>query len=166
LNVKDNSIGNDGKMALAKAMHQSNVQFLVCDEWSLLKGNIKLDVSARRLGHYQQPTKQNKSKETSDATLLGAIIQNNGALSTLIFGGEKYAKDGVWDIRTPAPATLEVGMTEANFSNKNLGAGGAIIISAWITNKDNGAMTSLNLASNMLRVEGAKIIAAVLPTCT
>jgi hypothetical protein len=41
-------------------------------------------------------------------------------------------------------------MTEANFSNKNLGAGGAIIISAWITNKDNGALSVLNLAKNSL----------------
>jgi Ran GTPase-activating protein (RanGAP) involved in mRNA processing and transport len=31
---------------------------------------------------------------------------------------------------------------------------------------DNGAMTSLNLASNELGVEGAKIIAACLPKCT
>jgi hypothetical protein len=32
--------------------------------------------------------------------------------------------------------------------------------------KDMGAMTSLNLASNKLGVEGAKIIAAILPKCT
>jgi hypothetical protein len=32
--------------------------------------------------------------------------------------------------------------------------------------RDNGAMTSLNLASNELGVEGAKIIAAFLPKCT
>jgi Ran GTPase-activating protein (RanGAP) involved in mRNA processing and transport len=32
--------------------------------------------------------------------------------------------------------------------------------------KDNGAMTSLNLASNGLGAEGAKIIAAFLPKCT
>jgi hypothetical protein len=31
---------------------------------------------------------------------------------------------------------------------------------------DMGAMTSLNLASINLRVEGAKIIAVVLPKCT
>jgi hypothetical protein len=32
--------------------------------------------------------------------------------------------------------------------------------------RDNGALTSLNLASNELGVEGAKIIAAFLPKCT
>jgi hypothetical protein len=32
--------------------------------------------------------------------------------------------------------------------------------------RDNGALTSLNLASNRLGAEGAKIIAAILPECT
>ena len=41
-------------------------------------------------------------------------------------------------------------MAEADFSNKNLGTGGAIITGAWLTHKDKGAMTSLNLASNRL----------------
>jgi hypothetical protein len=50
-------------------------------------------------------------------------------------------------------------MTEADLSQKNLGMGGAFIISAWLTHKDNGAMTSLNLASNQLGAKGAKIVA-------
>jgi hypothetical protein len=41
-------------------------------------------------------------------------------------------------------------MTEADFRSKHLGVGGAIIISAWISHKDNGAMTVLNLANNQL----------------
>jgi hypothetical protein len=48
------------------------------------------------------------------------------------------------------PATLEVGMTEADFSNKNLGIRGAIIISAWITHKDKGALTVLDISANKL----------------
>jgi hypothetical protein len=86
-----------------------------------------------------------------------------GALLTLIFGGDKIKP---WDAAAPEPATLKVGMTEVDFSSKNLGPAGAIIISAWISHKDKGAMTSLNLASNGLGVEGAKIIAAFLPKCT
>jgi hypothetical protein len=39
-------------------------------------------------------------------------------------------------------------MTEANLCNKNLGEGGAIIISAWITHKDNGALTHLDVSKN------------------
>jgi hypothetical protein len=41
-------------------------------------------------------------------------------------------------------------MVEADFSNKHLGVGGAIIISSWLTNKDNGALTSLDISSNSL----------------
>jgi hypothetical protein len=41
-------------------------------------------------------------------------------------------------------------MTEADLSNKNLGVGGAIIISAWLTHKDKGALSSLNLAANSI----------------
>jgi hypothetical protein len=44
------------------------------------------------------------------------------------------------------------------------GPGFAHELSAGI--RDNGAMTSLSLASNGLGVEGAKIIAAILPKCT
>jgi hypothetical protein len=54
------------------------------------------------------------------------------------------------------PAALEMGMAEADFSNKSLGLGGAIIISAWIIHRDKGAMASLGLASNGLVVEGTK----------
>jgi hypothetical protein len=54
--------------------------------------------------------------------------------------------------------------TELDFSGQGLGAGDAMLIANDIS--DMGAMTSLNLASNDLGVEGAKSIAAVLPKCT
>jgi hypothetical protein len=85
---------------------------------------------------------------------LAAGIKDNGAMTRLTFGGDEYNTEtnpfaaAKWV--TPEPATLEVSMTEADLGNKNLGVGGAIIISAWLTHKDNGAMTSLNLASNSL----------------
>ena len=41
-------------------------------------------------------------------------------------------------------------MAEADLSNKNLGAGGAIIVGAWISHRDNGALTSLNVSKNAL----------------
>jgi hypothetical protein len=87
------------------------------------------------------------------AAIISAWIshKDNGALSTLSFGGEKYIIDGAWV--TPVPATLEIGMTEANFSNKNLGAGDAIIISAWISNKNNGALVKLDISSSRIGAE-------------
>jgi hypothetical protein len=54
--------------------------------------------------------------------------------------------------------------TELDMSGKMRGAGDAIMLVPDII--DNGAMTSLNLASNSLGVEGAKPIAAFLPKCT
>jgi hypothetical protein len=53
--------------------------------------------------------------------------------------------------------------TELDFSGQDLGAGDAVLIANDIS--DMGAMTSLNLASNKLGVEGAKIIATSLPKC-
>jgi hypothetical protein len=86
-----------------------------------------------------------------DATAVPTVVAKNRTLSALIFG------DGMVE-----PAAHEVGLTEADFRNKSLGMGGAIIISAWITHRDKGATTSLDLASNNLRVGGAKIVAAAI----
>ena len=97
-------------------------------------------------------TKQNEHPGKPEGIIALAIaIPDMGALSTLIFGGDKYKKDRAWV--TPAPATLKVGMTEANFSDKNFGAGGAIIISAWISHKDNGALIKLDISSNHIGAE-------------
>ena len=68
----------------------------------------------------------------------------------MIFGGDSY-----YDIKqskrvTPKPATLEVGMTSADLSNKNLGIGGAIIVGAWISHKDFGALQTLDISSNSI----------------
>jgi hypothetical protein len=78
--------------------------------------------------------------------------------------------------------TVEVGMTEADFSGANLGLSGAMILSAWLEHKvqptrisccfglinalllqDMGSLVSLSLANNNLGVEGAKHVAEVLP---
>jgi hypothetical protein len=111
-----------------------------------LKGNqaIKeLNFSGNNLGY-----NSNDDSDTSGIIAIADVIPGMGALSKLIFGGEEYFDAEREEYVTPEPATLEVGMTEADFSNKNLGVGGAIIISAWLTHKDNGAMTALNLSSN------------------
>jgi hypothetical protein len=84
--------------------------------------------------------------------------QDNAALSTLIFGGDLVNR---WDDAGPEPATLKAGMTEADFSNKNLGVGGAIIISALISHKDNGAMTSLHVGMNSIPEKEMKEIITI-----
>jgi hypothetical protein len=73
-------------------------------------------------------------------------------------------------------------MTEADFSSKSLGVGGAIIISAWISHKDKGALTKLTFGdrqvvtmttemteadfSGKLKSYEAQIVVAFLPKCT
>ena len=79
----------------------------------------------------------------------GYILFAIRALEKLIFGGDSY-RDKQGFKPAPEPATLEVGMTEADLTNMNLGAAGAIIVGAWITHKDNGALTSLNISNNKL----------------
>jgi hypothetical protein len=121
--------------------------------------------SYQKYVHADGREQKNHPGKPEGVIALANAIPDMRALSTLIFGGDGKVWDGNnW---VPAePATLELGITVANFSNKNLRAGGAITISAWLTHKDNGAMTSLNLSSNSLCVEGAKIVAAFLPKCT
>eukprot|EP00935_MAST-01C_sp_MAST-1C-sp1_P001879 g1879.t1 len=120
------------------------------------------------------------------AKALAVGVKNNGALAKLTFGGDSYEVEDGYDVNyqtkyktvTPESAVLEVGMTEADLSGKNLGAGGAIITAAWISNKDNGALTSLNISANNLGryydnsidewisdMTGIKAIAAAIPQC-
>jgi hypothetical protein len=75
----------------------------------------------------------------------------------LIFGGDTWHNGQEW--ATPEPVTLEVGMAEADFSNKGLQAAGAVIVAAWISHKDNGALLSLDMSSNNLCVQGTKLLA-------
>jgi hypothetical protein len=97
-----------------------------------------------------------------DATTVAKVIADNQALSKLVVGGSGYDSH----FNPAVPATLELGMTEVDFSDKELGPSGAIIIAAWITHKDRGAMTSLNLSGNAIcewsEMDGIKAIASAL----
>jgi hypothetical protein len=75
------------------------------------------------------------------------------ALSKLIFGGDRYFDRKTVEFIPPEPAILEVGMLEADFSNRNLGAGGAIIIAAWITHKNRGGLSVTNVMGNHIGKE-------------
>ena len=54
-------------------------------------------------------------------------------------------------------------ITELDVSGQRLGVEGALVIRRYLEN--NWALTSLNLASNALKAEGAKHVAAALPEC-
>jgi hypothetical protein len=83
-----------------------------------------------------------------DAKTVAKVVAENRTLLKLIWGGGLYYDYGKSKYITPEPAILEVDTAEANLSDKGIGAGGAIIISAWITHKDKGALTTLNLSNN------------------
>jgi hypothetical protein len=93
---------------------------------------------------------------------LADAIKDMRALSKLFFGGDEDDYGNSY-----APVALEVGMTEADLSNKNLRAGGAIIVAAWISHKDKGAMTRLNLSKNgLLTQEGGRALGNMLKANT
>jgi hypothetical protein len=64
LNIADNSIGGQGKLAFTKAFQAMNIQYLICDEWSIREGADEVSFVASVLSE-------------ADASMLGAIIQKN-----------------------------------------------------------------------------------------
>jgi hypothetical protein len=138
VNLLKNWIGIDQAEALVSMLQEHPTLKSLCGN----KGNeTELDMSGKmRFGSWT----------SEDAIMLVAEIVDNGALSKLIFGGDKYRgqKDGKRQDIYPEPAVLTMGMTEADFSNKNLGAGGAIIIAAWLTHKDKGALSKFTFSGD------------------
>jgi Leucine-rich repeat (LRR) protein len=93
------------------------------------------------------------------AIAIANAIPTMGTLTKLILGGDKVHS---WDSKAPEPAALAVGMSEADLSNKNLGAGGAIIVGAWISHKDDGALVKVDISNNHIRAEGGTALAGAL----
>ena len=98
----------------------------------------------------------NKHLGPAEAQLLAAFIerkffQDNGALAKLTWSGSFRWKDDDGEWKDPVPVTLDMNMTEADFSKKGLDASGAIILAAFIKRKsfqDNGAMSKLDISGN------------------
>jgi hypothetical protein len=131
VNLLKNKIGSDQAKDLVIILKEHPTLKSLCGN----KGNeTELDMSGKMGG-------------AEDAIMLAAEVVDNGALSKLIFGGDKYYGDS--GPVTPEPATLELGMPEVNLSNKGLQTAGAIIVAAWISHRDK-ALSSLNLSNNML----------------
>ena len=135
-NLLNNDISAEQAQSLAGILKEHATLKSLCGN----KGNeTELDMSGKKMG-------------ADGAILFAPEIVANGALAKLTFGGDEYTTGSGWNEKTitPEPTVLEVGMTEANLSNKNLCAGGAIIVGAWISHKDNGALSLLDLSHNRL----------------
>ena len=69
----------------------------------------------------------NNNLDAEAAKILSDGIKDaNGALAKFTFSGDSYDSK---------PVTVEVGMTEADFSGAKLGTSGAIILAAWLQHK-------------------------------
>ena len=132
-----------------------------------LKGNqvmTELNISGNDMGR----TSMYGSYDVSGVAALADVIPGMRALLSLDMSKNLLCNREAGKVLSQMLAVNTV-LKKLGVSN-NIGFGArdspgfAQELSAGI--KDNGAMTSLNLGSNNLRVEGAKIIAAVLPKCT
>ena len=140
VDIRHNWIGTEGANALITDLkrHDTITSFCTIPIQALQDNRIaELDIRKTLLG-------------LCEAIILNDYIKRNTSLSKLTFGGDTYYTDNSGETRelSPEPAILEVGMREANFSEKNLGIGGAFIVSAWISHKDSGSLTSLNMSNN------------------
>jgi hypothetical protein len=59
---------------------------------------------------------------------------------------------------------MYLGMTTADFSDKGLGSSGAIIVGAWITHTDNGALTKLDISNN--NIEQGQALQQITACCS
>ena len=60
-------------------------------------------------------------------------VNDSGSLSKLTFSGDSTG----WgdESRNSKPVTIEIGMTEADFSGAVLGSSGAMVLAAWLKHK-------------------------------
>jgi hypothetical protein len=135
LDISENDLWAEGTKLLAKALKSNQIM-------------TALNISSNRM----TSDGNGNLGDMSGVAALADAMPGMGASTKLIFGGDEDCsiEVGPDEYKQFEPATLELGMAEVNFSNKNLGITGAIIISAWLIHKDNGALTSLNISDNNL----------------
>jgi Ran GTPase-activating protein (RanGAP) involved in mRNA processing and transport len=141
LNLANNSLGD----------------IVLAEGWT---GQVNSERTAYEYKHIDGTVQGDKPGKPEGVIAIANAIPDMRLLTTLIFGGDAY-RNG-WENVTPVPATLEVGMTEADFSNKNLGSGGAIIVAAWISHKDNGALLHFDISDNNIGADGGKALVEAL----
>jgi ribosomal protein L7Ae-like RNA K-turn-binding protein len=156
-NLLGNYIPVEQAQELVKIMQAKEKLTTLC---GLSKEETELDFSDQNLG-------------AGDAVLIANDISDMGAISSVnLLRNDgipiEQAQELVKIMQSKEKLTTLCGLskeeTELDFSGQYLGAGDAVLIANDISGME--AMTSLSLESNDLGVEGVKIIADVLPTCT
>jgi hypothetical protein len=146
LNIKATGVGEDSKVVIAQAIAQSNVRYLVCDEWALTEETSQaLDIRGAKL-------------TPADALLLQNIVCNNGALASLHVGtacipaaqmariiAAMRAKESA-DVLLCGVSMKETMLTELDVSGKMLGTEGALVVVDYM--QANQGLRTLNLSHN------------------
>jgi Ran GTPase-activating protein (RanGAP) involved in mRNA processing and transport len=138
LNIKNCDIGDMGKEMLAQAVKQSSVQFLECDQFSVVKHKVVL--------------KQiNKQLYPADAKLLSCVVAHKHCALTLLDLSQNFLSDGGCDMSGLAALTKAVGnfgqiSKLALASNKIATAEAGKLLFNMLNN--NTVLTELNLMDN------------------
>jgi hypothetical protein len=129
-------------------------------------------------GHKGDETELNMSGEKIDAEgaiMLAPEIVDNGAMTSLDVGMNNIPEKEMKEIMAIAASMESMKMlckvpfkdktiTKLDVSGKNLGTEGALVVAEYL--RDNGAMTSLNLASNHIchygNMDGIKAISSAI----
>ena len=132
LNISSNLIKAEGAKILASAIQDngalakldlSNNQLGLKDGNYLTEGAAALSAALKTNSTIKELNLASNYINAEAARIFSQDIQDNGALAKLTLG------------ESTTPATLELGMTEGNFSGAGLGPGGAIILASWIEHK-------------------------------
>jgi hypothetical protein len=148
--------GNETELDMSGKMRGATDAMMLVPEIIDNRALTMLDISKNRLGGFNTGYNRDGSgygmftATPEGPKVIADAIKDMGALSKLIFGGDGYYRGG-WVI--PEPATLELGMTEADLSNKGLDAAGAMIVAAWISHRDKGALIKLDISNNYIGAE-------------
>jgi Ran GTPase-activating protein (RanGAP) involved in mRNA processing and transport len=138
LNIKNCEIGDMGKEMLAQAIKQSKVQFLECDQFSVIKHKVVL----KQIGRSLTP---------SDAKLLSTIVAHKQCSLTLLDLSDNLLSDDGGDLTGLAALTAAVTnhgqLSKIALANNRLAtAEGGKMLSAMISG--NTVLTELNLMDN------------------
>jgi Leucine-rich repeat (LRR) protein len=110
----------------------------------------ELDISSNNWNEYTDLSGDWMGDGPGFGQELAVGIKDNEAISKVTFGGDGQVKNEVGQWMPAVSITLEVGMTEADFSNRNLGAGAAIIVSSWIAHTDVATLAKLDIRNNRI----------------
>jgi hypothetical protein len=171
--AKELAVGIPGKGALlSRNLARNNLGELVLPMGWERKSKDNDGMAPWFYQHTDGTKQDNRPGKPEGAIAIANALPGMGALSIANVLGNRIGKEmlsQVQEIMRSKPKLIYLcgiadDATEADLSGLGMDGDDAIVLASELPDK--GAMTSLNLASNKLGVEGAKIIAACLPKCT